>query len=1089
MYIHRSNRSELLVDALAEVIDKPLASWTEPETIVVQGRGMERWLAMRLAERQGVYAHARFPFPRAFLDEAVRRVQSPGSTTEESVFVLDRLKWAVLTTLPDLLDRTEFNRLQRYVTGEAPRRQLHLADRIANCLDRYVVYRPELITRWEEGTEGDHPSDHATWQSVLWRELIRRYGHEHLVSRIGSMVEQLQRDPSLASSLPSRVCLFGVNSLPPLYVEAFQALGSLVEMHLFTLNPSPEWYGDLSSRQPVPSPPAIGSDSTVDDSHPLIGSLGRMSRDFLNLVAERVDDITQGDRFEAPEPSSLLAELQRDLFFLRRPGHRQVALDSSISIHACHGPMREVEVLRDQLLGCLDDLPTLEPEDICVLSPDIETYAPYVNAVFGADDRLPYRIADRTRRRSGVVTDGFFQVLETVQGRAGTSELLDLLHLDPVRARFGIAQKDLAEVERLLSEVQIRWGIDAEHRKTEGHASTEENTWRLGLDRLLLGYAMATDTPFGGALPKESADHAQAELVGALSEFAESLFALRRLLLQPRPPEDWFAMLERVRTKMFRETPADSAQHEELQRAFRNIADCAKSAGYSSDLPVACIQDRLEAILGYERSIAPFLTGGITFCQMVPMRSIPFRVIALIGMNYEVFPRKDRAPAFDLLAESPRRGDRTVRDEDRGVFLEAILSARDRLLVTHVGQGLQDNAPIPPSVVVSELLDSLRPALTTEDAEALIVRHPLQPFSPRYFRSANGRRLFSYDETSAGGASQLVRDSRPAPIFVDRALPPDDADGFPFEVTIDELETFFRNPSRAYVRRLGFQLGQDDRTVDDRQPLTVDFLEKWKLGTELLEQQLKTEGWDESPYQRAHLSGRLPPGQLGTYAFRQIEPLVQGLVKRAAPLLEGGAVAPVQVALAVEGFRIVGTLSDVQRGGPAYAQYARAGDTRDLVIWIRHLIWNVVTSSPEARESAFVARTTNGVGTFRFSPVSDPETALLSLLTLFRAGLRRPLPFFRHASRAYADRWVETEDDALSSRAARAKFGSFERVTSTDAAPRTDSDDPYVRRLFQSGDPLAREPHDPEPSGWLPFREAARTVYAPMLSHLSADEP
>lgn len=1113
MYVHRSNRAEVLVEVLGAVVTRPLRDPTASECIVVQGRGMERWLSMQLARRLGVWANPDFPFPRHLILRGLKEVLSLDDA-DCACFEPETLMWSVADLLPQHLDHPEFASIRTYLAGDPHGiRRIQLAERIARTFDEYVVYRPQMILGWEHGAE-------MHWQAVLWRALVQRHGSNHVAARAREFVQAVQQNNVQLGDFPARVSLFGISTLAPLYLEMLAALSKHVELHLFLLSPSPEYWAQICSQREMLRT-LTGRGAGADDieqalhlevGNPLLASLGRLGRDFqevLEGVAEYQED---GESLYAnPGTATMLATLQSDILTLTHRGRfgGNLALpshaeDDSIAIHACHGPMREVEVLHDQVLALFDRAPAIEPCDVLVMSPAIDAYAPFIDAVFGGggdhQPRIPYRIADRAVRATDDVVDAFLTLIGTLRSRVTASDVLDLLGLESIRERFGFVPEDLDVVRAWIKESGIRWGIDAAHREQAEQPALAQNTWRFGLDRLLLGYAMPGEERrlYAGALPYDDVEGTTADLLGRLVEFCEALFAFQRSLQAPRTLDAWRDDLGQLLGTMVACTNQTAYQHRQIRAALEELAEQGGTGQFHDPIDLDIVQMQLGAALERAAPGRGFLTGGVTFCALVPMRSIPFRVICLLGMNDADFPRVRRPLGFDLIAQRPRPGDRSSRDDDRYLFLEALLSARERLIITYVGQSIRDNSEIPPSVVVSELLDVIEESFVLPAPDSrmstvdpvrthLVTRHPLQPFSPRYFGTDQEQRLFSYAHTYYEGACAVRGQRGNVPLFVSASLPLDPATTR--EVSIDALARFFENPTRGFLQnRLALYLGNDIETVDDREPLEFDNLQRWTIGTTLLERALEGERLpDMLPSVQA--SGALPPAVLGKCVFDDLDPEVAKIAMATSRLLRGDELAPLVIDSDFDGIRITGVIRNLWPEGHVRHQFSKLGTRHELGVWIRHVVLNWLQPSGYPLVSYVIGRPEkdNGTATVRFRPVDAAADILRELLNLYWLGQTLPLLLFEKASRAYVQhlRGRPANGAAALKKAQEAFDGGYFGWG--------DGGDDYVRQVFGMTNPL-----DPgfrfgdgaggavtstESAGLPSFSNLALTVFRPMLDH------
>lgn len=1050
------NRVENLIEALTNVLRRSLSTPFHPEVIVVQSKGMERYLSMQIAERLGIWANCRYLFPNGLVAELFGKVFP--DLPNESPFDPDPLAWRIMKALPSMVSRPGFESLKNYLEGEEKDlKRLQLSASIADVFDQYLLFRPDMIFRWEKGEE-EH------WQAELWRQL-NKGGLEgyHRAALAHRFLRRLQ-NPSLKEvSFPERISVFGISALPRFHMEILAAVSRYSEVNLFLMNPCQEYWGDLFSGDTG-----------------LLSSLGRLGRDFMDMVIDLGWE--ESSFFDDPGNDSLLHTIQSDILHLKEAqgnGDERVVSndDRSIQIHVCHSPLREVEVLRDQILHMLEADPALNPGEILVMTPEIGTHAPFIQAVFDVPSSdpswIPFSIADQGFRDESRVVEPFLAILDLAGSRFKASQVLSILEFESVSRKFGLGERELELVRRWVKEAGIRWGIDEKEREDAGLPAFCENTWRAGLDRLLLGYAMpgGEERMFRDILPYDHLEGSDATLLGRLMEFVELLFGRVKLLEGRRKLEEWSAILLDGIEEFF---DADLETGKEMQLLRQTVADLAKRTsldadGYDEPIDLKSVRWHLGRILKREGLGYGFLTGGITFCAMLPMRSIPFKVICMIGMDHDAYPRKSHGPGFDLISRDPKPGDRSRRNDDRYLFLEALLSAREKLYISYVGRSIQDNSTIPPSVLVSELLDHIEQGFRMQAGEIsdhLLLVHGLQPFSPRYFM--DGEKFFSYSEENCAAAMNLTQ-ARQAPTpFIGAGLSEPEEEYKVVDVA--QLCTFYSNPTRYLLQnRLGLYLEEHPLFQEDREPLEIKGLEKYRLEQTMVKKSL--EGLDLGdlfPVLRA--SGAIPPGAIGECEYEDIRRGVERFTDQAAQHVRTESLEPLALNHRIGPFRLVGRIEGIYRAELVRYRYAIIRGADFLKTWIIHLVLNSVAPREYPRITRLIGLAEKGEDCLhcRFSQVENGGDSLLKgLLERYWSGMRNPLHFFPESSWTYA--WslvMQGKDPKEALRRSR-------KIWSGSEWGRGECEDDYYRMCFRDADPLDES-----------FEEASMGVLDPLLGHL-----
>lgn len=1043
LHLHRAERTDLLADGLGALLANPLTDPFATELVVVPARGVERWLSQRLSHLlggsgggDGVCAGVVFRSPGSLIAEIT-------GTADDDPWSPDALTWPLLEAIDCSLDepwcRTLAMHVGHFHTGaEAELRQgrrYEVARRLAGLFDSYARQRPQLLIDWCDGDPGDLDKD-LRWQPELWRALVARVAADPPHVRHAKTVARLREAPS---ELPPRLSLFGHTRLSRTDVELLDALATHHDLHLWLPHPSDQLWRALAGTHGAIPRREDRSHRAV--SHPLLATLGRDLRELQRgLPADpRTDEYLAG----GPRPDTLLGWLQSDIAAndVRPQGRTPAADDRSVQVHNCHGPARQVDVLREVLLGLLQDDPTLEPRDILVMCPDIETYAPLIMADFGLGDvvhgahpahQLRVRLADRSPIQTNPLLGVAAQLLALAAGRVTASEVLNLAQAPPVRARFGFTDDDLEAITRWVRQANIRWGLDQQHRRPY-HVDFVHNTWRFGIDRILAGVAMSDDSNawIDATLPLDDVSSNRVQLAGQLAEFVARVQHVVDSLTGTRPLTEWLTNLTEGIELLTRVRDSDAWQTGQMQREFARTAAQAASRG-DTVLRLPDIRALLTQRLAGRPTRANFRTGTLTVCTMVPMRSVPHRVVCLVGLDDGLFPRLGIVDGDDALARCPMTGERDIRSEDRQLLLDAIGAATEKLVITYTGANEYSGQPRPPAVPLAELLDTLDITTTTKVRDRIVIEHPLQPFDIR--NVIPGRLVpdvpFSFDPTVLRAARAATGEHSDQPRFISAPLPPPPAG----DVILADLVGFFRDPVKGFFRALEFTLPYDVDGVQDAMPVDIDGLEEWTVGDRMLGDILRGMSPDDAR-QAEWRRGTLPPGQLGWRKVTEIRDQAAVLAQEARRHRPASATAhDVDVDLG-GGRRLTGTVSPVYGDRLVSVTYSRLDGKHLLESWIGLLA--LAAQDPGRDWSAVcIGRMRRGTG-IRVQGLGPPRDGadavrlLSDLVTIYDAGHREPIPLPIKTSYAWAAARYEGDDPE---RAAEYRWKS-DRYPGEDEAP------------------------------------------------------
>ncbi|ENC0930668.1 exodeoxyribonuclease V subunit gamma [Escherichia coli] len=1100
--VYHSNRLDVLEALMEFIVERErLDDPFEPEMILVQSTGMAQWLQMTLSQKFGIAANIDFPLPASFIWDMFVRVLP--EIPKESAFNKQSMSWKLMTLLPQLLEREDFTLLRHYLTDDSDKRKLfQLSSKAADLFDQYLVYRPDWLAQWETGHLVEGLGEAQAWQAPLWKALVE-YTDElgqprwHRANLYQRFIETLESATTCPPGLPSRVFICGISALPPVYLQALQALGKHIEIHLLFTNPCRYYWGDIKDpaylaklltrqrrhsfedrelplfRDSENAGQLFNSDGEQDVGNPLLASWGKLGRDYIYLLSD-LESSQELDAFVDVTPDNLLHNIQSDILelenravagvnieeFSRSDNKRPLdPLDSSITFHVCHSPQREVEVLHDRLLAMLEEDPTLTPRDIIVMVADIDSYSPFIQAVFGsapADRYLPYAISDRRARQSHPVLEAFISLLSLPDSRFVSEDVLALLDVPVLAARFDITEEGLRYLRQWVNESGIRWGIDDDNVRELELPATGQHTWRFGLTRMLLGYAMeSAQGEWQSVLPYDESSGLIAELVGHLASLLMQLNIWRRGLAQERPLEEWLLVCRDMLNAFFLPDAETEAAMTLIEQQWQAIIAEGLGAQYGDAVPLSLLRDELALRLDQERISQRFLAGPVNICTLMPMRSIPFKVVCLLGMNDGVYPRQLAPLGFDLMSQKPKRGDRSRRDDDRYLFLEALISAQQKLYISYIGRSIQDNSERFPSVLVQELIDYIGQshylpgdeALNCDESEArvkahLTCHHTRMPFDPQNYQPGN---LQSYAREWLPAASQAGKAHsefvQPLPFTLPETVP------------LETLQRFWAHPVRAFFQmRLQVNFRTEDSEIPDTEPFILEGLSRYQINQQLLNVLVEQDD-AERLFRRFRAAGDLPYGAFGEIFWETQCQEMQQLADRVIACRQPGQ--SMEIDLACNGVQITGWLPQVQPDGLLRWRPSLLSVAQGMQLWLEHLVYCASGGNGESR--LFLRKD----GEWRFPPLAAEQALhyLSQLIEGYREGMSAPLLVLPESGGAWLKTCYDAQNDAMldddsTLQKARTKFL---QAYEGNMMVRGEGDDIWYQRLWRQLTPETME--------------------------------
>lgn len=1091
--LYHSNQLDVLKSILAHLLKTdPQSDPFVQEKILVQSPGMAQWLKIELAKELSICANIEFPLPASFIWQIF--VDLLDDVPKRSAFNKDAMAWNIMQRLPLLLEREEFSELAQYLEDSDQLKIYQLSYKIADVYDQYLVYRPQWIEAWESGSvefTQDQP-----WQSILWQDLMATIkgsgqSHYHRANLYQYLFDALASDTLDVSKLPQRIFVFGIAALPPRYMQALYAISKHCEVHFFLNNPCQAYWGDIVDQKWLaklnkPSRKKLNTSSFSEEGmapaliaasdpqalfdpcgelivgNPLLASMGKLGRDNQYLLSEV--DCTEVEAFVESEIDTLLGQINNDILRLDNPcfiaqtaedlkhSHHKKLIsgnDHSVALHSCHSPMREVEVLFDQLLAMFEASPELTPKDVVVMMPDVNAYSPYIQAVFGMASgraRIDFSISDRSAEQENPLLLSFLTLMKLPLLRHTSAELFALLEVPAIMAKFELTPQALDTLKLWIEDSGIRYGFEA----------NTNNSWQFGLNRMFKGYSQLDDGDeqlWQNILAYPESTGLGAEQLGQLACFIDKISDYSEQLQQSRDFEQWQQLIEGLIGDFYANDLSFEAEIMLIKDCMTSLGEQLELAQYKQQISAEILFEHLRSNLNQGQSSQRFLAGKLNFCTLMPMRSIPFKVVCLLGMNDGVYPRTIAPLGFDLMVNDVQKGDRSRRDDDRYLFLEAMLSAQSQLYISYCGRSIKDNSERNPSVLVSELVDYIEQSYVLADdvelpleqssknvLQHLTTEHPLAPFSRDYFKPDS--RLFSYQ----ANWQQALIATPSQQSFLDQPL----ADSAVLEeLELVQLIRFFKLPAQYFLnQRLGVFFEEGTEDLASSEPFNPDALESYGIKNQLLESYLNDNV--DIVSERLRAQGVLPHGNFSSLYLNQQSDLMAGVASAVKPYLVVNE-SDIEIDLTVDGLQLQGWLKQHYGAGIIRYKSGKANIKFYIACYIEHLAQcaSVVVHQPKP----MIMCCQDGVWQFG---VLTPELALehlTKLVAYFKQGQNKPLPLFIASGWTYINelfdpKTLELNTDEKQTFKAMSKF---EQRFNGGYMMTGEGQNSYIERCFMGG--------------------------------------
>ncbi len=998
--IYTSNKIEALLTILSHNIrSQPLDSPFDAEIIAVNNIAMERWLQINLAQQIGVEANYHFPLPARLLWDLLKQIFP--NIPEQDPLSRPALQWKIFSTLPDLLADQAFSSLNNYVQNDQTGlKRWQLAGKIADSFDRYQYYRDDWL---------NDAVDDNRWQALLWQAITRNLP-QHKTQLVEGVKQALLEQSVDTRQLPKRISLFAPSTLPPLLLNTLLLMAESIQLDFYLLAPTNQYWLDLISEKQAAKLRLNKPETAVymETGNRLLSSWGRQGQVFFDQLITASEQAENIDCFVEPDTQSVLQQIQHDIFMLNDPkksGEKiHIDNDQSIIVHCCHSPLREIQVLHDQLLDILNSNSQLRPEDILVVAPDISQYAPYIEAVFHKSEHqptIPWNISDTANDKDIPLIRIFLQLFSLPDSRFERSEILAYLDVPEVQQKFGLDSDDIEQLEQWLEAGAIRWGKDAHHKAGLGLPDIAQNTWNQAQDRLFMGYAIGeNDGLFDEIAPISQIEGNSSEILGKFWSLFEQLKQFSQRLAQDYDLQTWHEIVNELLDSLFDDAFLDESHLQTIRETINDIVQQAED--YAEPISRQLLRKIIENRLADHASLHAFMSGGVSFSGFKPMRNLPFKVIVVLGLNDGDFPRQSSKTEFDLMQQHYRVSDPDSRNEDRYLFLETLLSAQEQLILSYIGRNIKDNTEKQASVLLKELLDYLDARFISDTAlpysETITTIHRLQPFHPDYFLKPK-----SYAQYWCQLAEKIqTNTSSPQQDWGEYSLEaPDNAWR---QIDVNQLIRFIRHPIRYFFQqRLGIYLEQDEATISDDEPFELNALERYKLKARLLDEWLQKRAIS-STESEFYAEGILPHGKMAEDVIEKVEEEINPLLDELNELLADKQPEPVSIQLnfrnhIADDWQIQGTIRNIYPElGLVEIKSGKLSGIDKLSFWINYLLYRLAESEAPASDGYYID--IEGVYHVKADNISQAEATeyIEDLLAHYWTGISRPLALLPKSS-------------------------------------------------------------------------------------------
>lgn len=1005
--LYISNNITNLANKLAINIKSHPLGIFQKEFLIVQTEGMSKWISVKMAEKNQIFSNFEFLSPNSLLFDLFKLA----GIRNKGLYETNNLKWIVYKILGSKEFQNKFNKTYQYFEKDTIKK-LQLATKTADLFDQYVIYRSDYIRAWNDNKTNELKrafAFHEEWQKWIWlqiKEKYRSYDYDKVQMR-DLLLEKFENDIKFKQEVIKkfpRISLFGFSVFTPFHLEVFVKLSrAIVSLDFYLFSPTPEsfWFHDIAEKTKLKIEHYSGKkavDLKLETGNQLLMNQGKSAKNLFLMLFESDDFINVMDNESLvvePKRNSLLHIIQNDIYNNTPNSNREklsleIITDGSLQIASNHTPAREIENLYSYILKQIDEN-GYSPKDIIVQTTNIDLYSPYIKAIFdNTSTRIPYTIADRSF--SG--TDNLVGIVKTIlslQKDEFTSEdILQLLEFDAIRKKFEIS--NLKIIRTLVKSANIRHGIEGEIEN-----DTLLVSWKYGLERILLGYAIKDDSLFHlpdksySILPLDIVEGEYAKEGLKLKRFVDTLIEFVTKRNKPRKLMQWSEYVLELINEILE---IDDKQIAELnyildKLTLSEIIDKL----IDDDLPYEVFSKAFIDTLYADNRSSKFISGKVTFCSMIPMRSIPYKIIAILGLNKNIFPRQTVEFSFDLMQSERRWGDRNVKQTDKYLFFETLLSAEEKLYLSYIGQDIKDNSEIPPSSLVDEVVEYIANSSDVENlSDNLVIKHSLNNYNRKYY-SEDFPDYYTYLNYGDDNNFSNIEKIDDGELNVDK------------KIRLKDLISFYKNPYKWYFnKKLKIFYNEEKILLPKTEIFELDNLEKYTLKNEIVKSDLISNIDDY--LETKIISGKLPLKNMSIYEVEKTKEELKDLMIKFNEIINGSTEQTYNIDISENNYSIYGDIANIYNNKMIFVNVSK--NNSKTLVQLQISRWICSKANLPVEEFILINKEKDKlkITVLEKSDQNNSSLKLNKVAEKYFEGFEKIIPFYPKASFAYLERFL-----------------------------------------------------------------------------------